>query len=170
MLKVIELTTGEPKVAQPAYPDETIEAINPYNYMNDPLPLEDGSVDGMFATHVLNHIPYRACKEVLYDWSRVMKPDGLLHVIVPSFEWLARQVLQEDIKPHIRPLLFGMQTDEFSIGLNALTMLELRRLMQMADFRVIKARVGSVDVVVGDDTHLAEQHYVVGTKGAGLNG
>jgi hypothetical protein len=170
MSKVIELAVSGEGVAQAAYPDDEVETINPYLYLNDPLPLEDGSVDGMFATHVLNHIPYQACQAVLLDWSRVMKPKGLLHVIVPSFEWLARSVLQEEIKPHIRPLLFGMQTDEYSIGLNALTMLELRRLMQMADFRVIKARVGSVSIAVGDTEHLAEQHYVVGTKGAGLDG
>jgi hypothetical protein len=168
--KVIEFTAGKGGVAQPLYPDKEIEIVNPYLYLNDPLPFEDESVEGLFASWVLNHIPYNALLSVLAEWARVVEPEGMMHIIVPSFEWLAKSVLQEEIQPHIRPLLFGMQTDEYSIGLNALTMLELRRIMQMIGFRVIKARVGSVDIEVGDDRYLAEQHYVVGIKGVGIDG
>ena len=85
-------------------------------------------------------------------------------MLVPSLEWLARALLQETVEPHVKPLLFGTQVDEKNIGMNALKMIELRDLFDIAGLNVLKATVGRVTIEVGEDTYEAEQHYVAGVK------
>lgn len=46
------------------------------------LPFEDGSVDRVIATHVLEHVPDPVA--ALTEWTRVLKPGGVLSLILPS--------------------------------------------------------------------------------------
>lgn len=45
------------------------------------LPYEDDSFDRLIATHVLEHIP--SPHKVLLEWARVVKPGGVLSLIIP---------------------------------------------------------------------------------------
>ncbi len=162
--KVIELTTGTEPLCTELYPDIEIELRNPYNYVGAKLPYEDGELDGIFTHFILTNIAYRRTQQVVDDWARCLKPGGLLHILVPSFEWLMRAALQEEIPMHVRPLLFGTQHDQHHIAMNALTMLDLRVLLRQAGLTVIKARQKIFHVQFGDDSLEAEQHYVVGEK------
>ena len=45
------------------------------------LPYDDDSLDRLIATHVLEHIP--APHNVLQEWARVVKPGGVLSIILP---------------------------------------------------------------------------------------
>ena len=47
------------------------------------LPMEDNSVDVIFASHILEH--FRHDVPVLAEWHRVLKPGGEIHVMVPDF-------------------------------------------------------------------------------------
>ncbi|WP_428682624.1 class I SAM-dependent methyltransferase [Reyranella sp.] len=50
-----------------------------------PLPLADGSVARMLAEHVVEHLDFRQdIPRVLADWHRVLRPDGVLRIIVPD--------------------------------------------------------------------------------------
>jgi SAM-dependent methyltransferase len=46
------------------------------------IPLEDNSVDEIFASHVLEHTEWR--DDVLKEWERVLKPGGKIMVAVPD--------------------------------------------------------------------------------------
>jgi len=48
------------------------------------LPLPDASAEGIFTEHCLEHVTYDECLEVLRDFHRVLKPGGVLRVIVPD--------------------------------------------------------------------------------------
>ena len=48
--------------------------------------------DGIFASHVLEHFSYWKTDEVLNGWVRCLKEGGELHILVPSWEWAAREV------------------------------------------------------------------------------
>lgn len=48
------------------------------------LPLPDASAEGIFTEHCLEHVTYDECLEVLRDLRRILKPGGLLRVIVPD--------------------------------------------------------------------------------------
>lgn len=58
-----------------------------------PLAYEDGSVDEIRASHVLEHFSHRDTLLVLQEWVRVLAPGGLLRVAVPDFQWVAEQYL-----------------------------------------------------------------------------
>mgnify|MGYP001562566810 CR=1 FL=1 len=45
----------------------------------------DGSVSEIYASHCLEHFPHTRTMSVLKEWSRVLKPGGILYVAVPDF-------------------------------------------------------------------------------------
>ncbi len=47
------------------------------------LPFRDGSVDEIYASHVLEHVEVGRLLSTLQDWHRVLKPGGRLEVHVP---------------------------------------------------------------------------------------
>jgi len=65
------------------------------------LPLADGSVDGIYASHVLEHLALADCAIALRNTFRLLKPGGLFRLVVPDLECRARQYLSrlEDGKP-----------------------------------------------------------------------
>jgi len=50
------------------------------------LPYEDGTVEEVYASHVLEHIHHSKTYETLSEWTRVLKPGGRLRVAIPDFE------------------------------------------------------------------------------------
>ena len=54
-----------------------------------PLDFDDGSVDEIRASHILEHFSFTQTADVLLDWCRVLKPGGLLRVAVPDFDVIA---------------------------------------------------------------------------------
>lgn len=50
--------------------------------------LADNSVDLLYASHVLEHIPRTKLLKTLKDWYRVLKPGGKLRFGVPDFDKL----------------------------------------------------------------------------------
>jgi len=68
---------------------ETLDIIGGRNvdYVWDaskPLPFKDNTFDLIYASHVLEHIPWYKTEEVLKEWVRVLKPGGVLEVWVPD--------------------------------------------------------------------------------------
>lgn len=49
----------------------------------------DNSVDMVYASHVLEHIPKEKLLKTLQEWRRVLKTGGLLRFAVPNFDALA---------------------------------------------------------------------------------
>jgi predicted SAM-dependent methyltransferase len=54
----------------------------------------DSEYDLVRASHILEHFDLKDCRSVLFEWRRVIKPNGFLIVCVPYFEaWAWRTVL-----------------------------------------------------------------------------
>jgi len=47
---------------------------------------EDNSVELIYASHVFEYFDRDEAKEVLKEWLRVLKPEGILRLAVPDFE------------------------------------------------------------------------------------
>jgi SAM-dependent methyltransferase len=78
-----------------------------------PLEYEDESVDVVRASHVLEHFGHRDIETVLAEWTRVLKPGGILKIAVPDFRSAAHQYLAGN--PDNLPLhcyIMGGQVDE----------------------------------------------------------
>lgn len=52
--------------------------------IEDPLPLEDGSVDWVFAEHIIEHVSPLAAIRWLAEVRRILRPGGLARIVTPD--------------------------------------------------------------------------------------
>lgn len=58
------------------------------------LPYEDNSFDGVYHSHVLEHIEPNHAATMIAECNRVLRPGGVLRVVVPDLEGIARTYLE----------------------------------------------------------------------------
>lgn len=131
------------------------------------LPEEmDGKFDGLLASHVLEHFSYWNTEQVLAGWVRCLKDGGELHILVPSLEWAAREVLSEHPSPAVYAQLYAGQVNQWDVHLTGFTMRKLRQLMERVGINVHTAKTGVYHIRVGTLGEFeAHQHYIAGVKG-----
>lgn len=72
------------------------------------LPYADGSVDVLYASHLLEHFDYdNEVAAVLKEWARVLRPGGLMRISVPDVEKLCKQRDRTNAVVYDRMLLGG---------------------------------------------------------------
>lgn len=71
----------------PAHP--SIEPVD----LTAPLPLADNSADAVYHAHVLEHLSRVDAARLLRECHRILKPGGILRVVVPDLELHARNYL-----------------------------------------------------------------------------
>jgi predicted SAM-dependent methyltransferase len=59
------------------------------------LPFKDGSVDRIYSSHFLEHIPYAKALRVLRECHRTLKPGGLMRLVVPDLLWHAEKYVSQ---------------------------------------------------------------------------
>lgn len=124
-----------------------------------------GKLDGLLASHVLEHFSYWKTDEVLAGWVRCVKPGGEIHVLVPSLEWAAREVLSEQPSPAVYAQLYAGQVNMWDVHLTGFTMRKLRQLFERAGVDVHVARTGLYHLRVGTLGEFeSQQHYIAGVK------
>jgi predicted SAM-dependent methyltransferase len=64
-----------------AQPGAHVDIVGPV----ERLPMNDGSVALIYASHVLEHFGRHEYKAVLQEWFRVLRPNGVLRLSVPDF-------------------------------------------------------------------------------------
>lgn len=57
------------------------------------LPFPDDSFDIVYASHVLEHIPWYESRNVLEEWTRILKPGGRLEIWLPDGELICEVIL-----------------------------------------------------------------------------
>jgi len=76
--------------------------------------IDDNSVELIYACHVLEHIGRNDYEDVLREWYRVLKPNGILRVSVPSFDAVVDYYtnIDDDIT-YLLGFLVGGQKNEY---------------------------------------------------------
>ena len=97
------------------------------------LDYEDNSVDEIRASHVLEHFTFREARNVLAEWSRVLKPGAKMRIAVPDVD---KALAAQDGKRLF--YLMGGQTDEHDIHKSAYDENRLRAVMTEAGLSEIK--------------------------------
>ena len=59
----------------------------------EPLPFADASFDGVYHSHLLEHLPRDRALPFLQECRRVLKPGGVLRLAIPNLEAMARLYL-----------------------------------------------------------------------------
>ena len=153
MSKVLEFDFKDDALCQNMYPDDEI-------IFHDTKELEwwwiPGTYKGIFSHFNLTKTPFMIEQQILDYWANALEPNGLLHVFVPSWEYLCRMALQEFIEPWVKPMMLDAS--------NQFTMRSLRILFNRAGLRVLKAKTGEGHIIKYGGEIVLEQHYVVGAK------
>jgi predicted SAM-dependent methyltransferase len=75
------------------------------------------SIDEIYASHVLEHVPHRNALDTLRGIHRVLRAGGKFFVSVPDLDILARILIGPidslEAKFEVMKMIFGGQTDEF---------------------------------------------------------
>lgn len=126
--------------------------------------LEGRKFDVIFASHILEHIPWWECDRVLSDWVTCLNDGGSLHIVVPSLEWAAKQILAEKPSRALIPHLYAGVCNAWDVHVNGFTMRHLRAKMEKAGLAVAQARTGEYHIRAGAEVLPSEQHYCAGYK------
>lgn len=62
-------------------------------YMNlaKPLPIPDCSVDAIYSSHVIEHLPREVTRRLFVECFRVLKPNGVIRTAVPDLDAIVAQ-------------------------------------------------------------------------------
>ncbi len=82
------------------------------------LPVADNSCDGVYCSHILEHLALNDLRLALKNTYRILKPGGVFRCVVPDLEYYARQYLssleQGDVTASLRfvgnDTLLGIET------------------------------------------------------------
>ena len=89
----------------------------------DALPFANGTVETLYASHVLEHYlegpPRRTVAALLRSWCDLLAPGGVIYIAVPDFEALARIYADPRGAPSVRATVlaavFGGQRNEWDL-------------------------------------------------------
>jgi len=67
------------------------------------LPFAEGSFQIVYASHILEHIPWYTLKQVIKEWNRIISPGGFLEIWVPNGLLIAKTFVdaEEGFANHI---------------------------------------------------------------------
>ena len=94
----------------------------------------DGSVELVYASHVLEHFGRHEAQAVLSEWHRVLRPGGLLRLAVPDFGQLVRIYQTGGNLDEILGPLVGRQDHPHNYHYNVFDRPRLTRLLEAAGF------------------------------------
>lgn len=106
------------------------------------LPNGPNEIDAIFSSHALEHVGKYEIAPTLQEWFRVLRPGGVLELIVPDSRWFCKnwlekaEVLAEREWEHAT--LFGLQDHAGEFHKSAYTPLLLKIDLIFANFEGIK--------------------------------
>lgn len=101
------------------------------------LPYESGTVDKIYSSHALEHIPKEMVVPTLGEWSRVLKPTGSLELLVPDLAWCLNHWLENQTIGWEMDIIFGHQAHEGEFHKTGFNEPILRQYLVMAGFDVV---------------------------------
>jgi predicted SAM-dependent methyltransferase len=112
----------------------------------------DGCASEVYASHVLEHIPFRHVPTALANWRRVLRDGGAVEVIVPNIEisvrkWLAAlDADAPDLWEFRSHCIWGQQTDPGEFHYWGYTEKSLREVFEAYGFKVLSVeRVDGIE-------------------------
>jgi predicted SAM-dependent methyltransferase len=105
------------------------------------LPHADGTVDEIYCCHALEHVGWHQVPAVLREWHRVLRPGGLLRVIVPSLDFCCAVWLHGSDRDYARQIMFGNQEHEGEYHKTGWKPEHLRADLEAAGFRDVTVAV-----------------------------
>ena len=163
---IIELNTPRKDVvildAQMLEYTDVLHAVTVDNH----LPFDDETFDMVFSSHIYEHLPYWAEQHIMNDWTRVLKTGGTMVTIVPSWEWVAKEVLKPPDKRSfgLKQCAFAGQDNEWDRHLNMFTLDMLESIFKKCKMEVRTSTTRTWPFVVHGKTYRMGENFIVGVK------
>jgi predicted SAM-dependent methyltransferase len=118
--------------------------------------------DIITAGFVLGEVEADQVVDTIRHWSELLNVGGQLHVMVPSAEWAAREILGGRVEAHVLMHLYG-STDRPRRC--CFTLAALRDIFAMAGLQVIYASTDRYSIAHNiSQSFDGDRHYIVGRK------
>lgn len=102
----------------------------------------DDSVSEIYASHVLEHLPFGGAGDALNEWFRVLAPGGLLRVAVPDLEIIFRLIDMPQVSTRgafdLTRIVYGGQLNEHDFHKCGFTIETLSAVLEQAGFKNIR--------------------------------
>lgn len=145
----------------------------------DIIPLEKGAspwetgfpkkhFDLVSADRVLQKQPRQKVLNCLNEWTRILKPGGTLHIVVPNMRWAAICLMREDfptVWPAVLATFYGTQENEEEYHRVGFTLQMLRQLLEELGYKIKVATIKPWAIIHENEELEAEEIYIVGEKG-----
>ena len=105
------------------------------------LPFEDGTVDAIWCSHVLEHLAVSDIPVALGEFLRVLAPGRRAIIRVPNFDYVAKYWLTGPDRGWAEAMVFGQQTGEGEFHKSAHTAGSIRADMEAAGFEVLRVEM-----------------------------
>lgn len=132
------------------------------------LPYEDGTVDEIWASHVLEHVGPERTEAVLREWLRILIPGHMVVIVVPNLDDACRNWLKPGTElVRARKLIFGEGTGPGEWHMNGWSPGDLGREVMAAGFEIVAiytARETEESHLGGSYWHEGEQIVVEARK------
>lgn len=80
---------------------------------------KDSSIDEIYACHVFEHFQKKEVEDVLKEWFRILKKEGILRISVPDFESIAKLYCTNNYNIELfNGLVCGGQKNEYDFHYN----------------------------------------------------
>ena len=93
------------------------EGVDFVGDISDLSQFKDNSIQEIYASHVLEHIPLKKVEKTLLGINRVLTKNGKFYISVPDMDILCKKFIDPDTPPkvklHIMSIMFGGQLDEY---------------------------------------------------------
>ena len=103
------------------------------------LPFNDGSIEEIRASHIIEHFSPKEIPHVLAEWQRVLKVGGLLRVYCPNVDAIIRRYCDSgelDLNT-LNAHLFGRQNYPENLHRSAINRVRLNMLVVQAGFNIV---------------------------------
>ena len=96
--------------------------------------IEDGAASEIYACHILEHVERSEVVDVLREWNRVLRPNGVIRIAVPDFEAVVEEYRENRDLMCFQGLLFGGQTYDYNFHHVAFDFEMLKTFLEDAGF------------------------------------
>jgi GT2 family glycosyltransferase/2-polyprenyl-3-methyl-5-hydroxy-6-metoxy-1,4-benzoquinol methylase/spore maturation protein CgeB len=105
------------------------------------LQMDDGVVDEIYSSHMLEHLGKAQVPQVLSEWRRVLKPGGTLRLNLPDLQWCMQQWLRTSEEHRwgwALDTIYGLQTHAGEYHKTGFTADRAERIVEAAGFSEVQ--------------------------------
>ena len=170
---LLDVGSGNEGTAAYFFPEAAIERMdadaefNPdfVHDIREPFPEGAlGKYEVLFLSHVLEHIERSKVGVVLANLKSALKDGGELWIIVPSLEWVGRELTKDKPSPVTLAAIYGSQTNEWQYHKSGYTLYLLRQLIMKSGMIARQAYQGPFTVTMNGKDYPSLQNIMVAMR------